>query len=65
MCKEGGGGGLLSFQGKLGTTDTDFPGKMTFFTVLTLLFRLFLPKIGLSHPHKNYIFEMSNNRAIC
>ena len=37
----------------------------SFFPVLTLLFHLSLPKIWLSHPHKNYIFEMSNNRAIC
>ena len=57
-------GGLLSFQGKIGTIAPDFPGKMTVFPVLTLFFRLSLPKIWLSHSHKNYIFEMSNNRAI-
>ena len=49
-------GGLLSFQGKIGTIAPDFPGKITVFPVLTLLFRLSLPKIWLSHPHKNYIF---------
>ena len=49
---------------KIGTTDPDFPGKMTGFPVLTLLFHLCLPKIWHSHLHKNYIFEMRNNRAI-
>ena len=57
-------GELLSFQGKIETISSDFPGKMTVFPVLTLLFHLSLPKIWLSHPNKNYIFEMSNNRAI-
>ena len=37
----------------------------SFFPVLTLLFHLYLPKIWLSNLHKSYIFEMSNNRAIC
>ena len=57
-------GGLLSFQGKSGTTVSDFSGKMTVFPVWTLLFCLSLPKIWLSHKHKNYIFEMSSNRSI-
>ena len=57
--------GLLSSQGKIGKIDPDFPGKMIVFPVLTVLFHLSLPKIWLSHPHKNYISEMSNNRAIC
>ena len=57
-------GRLLSLQGKIGTIVSDFPGKMTFFPVLTLLFNLSLPKIWLSYPHKKYIFEMSNNTAI-
>ena len=35
------------------------------FLVLTLFVRLSFLKIWLSHPHKNYIFKMSNNRAIC
>ena len=39
--------------------------KGQFFPVLTLLFHLSCPKIWLSHPNKSYIFEMSNNRAIC
>ena len=51
--------GILSFQGKIGKIAFDFPGKMTFFPVLTLLFHLSLPKIWLSHPHKSYIYEMS------
>ena len=38
--------------------------KMTVFLVLSLLFRLSLPKILLTHLHKSYIFEISNNRAV-
>ena len=34
------------------------------FQILTLLFRMSLSKIWLSHLHKIYIFEMRNNRAI-
>ena len=34
MCK----GGLLSLQGKIGTIDPDFPGKMTFFQFLSYFF---------------------------
>ena len=58
--------GLLIFQGKIRKIVPDFPGKNdSFFPVLTLLFHLSLPKIQLSHLHKNYLSEMSNNRAIC
>ena len=57
-------GDLVSFQGKVETIGPDFPGKMTIFPLLTLLFHLSLSKICLSHPNKNYIFEMNNNRAI-
>ena len=57
--------GFLSFQGKTETIAPDFPGKRTVYPVLTLLFHLPLPKIWLSHPNKNYIFGMNNNRAIC
>ena len=57
-------GGLLSLQGKIGAITPGFPGKMTAFPVLTVLFRLSLSKMWLSHLHKNYIFEMNNNRAI-
>ena len=56
--------GLLSFQGKYATISPNFLGKMLLFPVLTLLLRPSLPKIWLSHQHKNYTFEMSNNRAI-
>ena len=38
--------------------------KMTVFPVLTLLFHPSLPKMWLSHLHKNYISEIRNNRAI-
>ena len=59
-------GGLLSFQGKIETIASDFPGKMTVFSSFDSTFHLSLPKIWLSHPNPNktYIFEMSNNRAI-
>ena len=40
-----------------------FPWKNDSFH-FTLIFRLSLPKIWLSRPDKNYIFEMSNNRSI-
>ena len=55
---------ILSFQGKIETIFPAIPGKMTAFPVLTVLFHPSLPKIWLSHLHKNYIFEISNNRAI-
>ena len=57
-------GELLSFHGKIETIASDFPGKMTVFPALTLLFYLSLPQIWHSHLHKNYIFKMSNTRAI-
>ena len=65
-CVKGGGGGgeLLSFQGKIARIALDFSGKMTAFCVLTLLFHLPLPKIWFFHPHTNHIFDQSNNRAI-
>ena len=56
--------GLLSYQCKIETIALDFPGKYSFL-LLTLLFHVSLPKIWFSHPNKNYIFEMRNNRAIC
>ena len=56
--------GLLFFQPKIRAIVPFFPGKMTVFPALTLLFHLSFPKIWLSYPYKNYMFEMSNNRAI-
>ena len=53
----------VSFQVKNWNNSPDIRGKMTIFPVLTLLFQPFLPKIWHSHPNKNYIFEISNNRA--
>ena len=50
-------GGLLSFQGKIGTIFSVFIGKMTVFPVLTLLFHLSLPKTWLSHPQKNIFLK--------
>ena len=57
-------GGHLSFQGKIGTIFPAIPGKNDSCPVLALLFHSSLPKIWLSHLNKNYIFEISNNRAI-
>ena len=58
-------GELLSFKGKIETIPPDFPGKIIVFSSLILLFHLSLPKFWLSHQSKNYMFEMSNNRAFC
>ena len=57
-------GAPLSFQCKIETITSESPGKKTVFSSFTLLFHLSLLKIWLSHTKKNYIFEMSNNRAI-
>ena len=54
---------LLSFQRKISNFSC-YPWKKTGFPVLTLLFHLSLHKIWLSHLHKNYICEISNNRGI-
>ena len=40
--------GLLSFQGKIGTIATDFPEKMTVFSVLTILSTCLSLKSGIS-----------------
>ena len=56
--------GLLSFQRKIGTASPAIPVKIPVFLVLTLLFHPSLLKIWLSHLNKDYIFEISNNRAI-
>ena len=53
-------GGLLSFQGKIGTIVPDFPEKMTAFSSLDLPFHLSLPKIWLSYSHKNCILNFNN-----
>ena len=53
----------LSLQSKFETIAPGFLGKMMVFSSFSLLFHLSLPKIWFSHPHKNYIFGMSNNRA--
>ena len=57
-------GELLSFQDKIETLAPDLPGKMTVFSSFDPTFHLSLLKIWLSHPNKNYIFEMSKNSAI-
>ena len=57
-------GGLLSFQGKIETIAPDVPGRVMAFCTFDSTVPP-VPKIWLSHPNKNYIFEMSNNRAIC
>ena len=56
--------GLYPSRAKIGTIFPAIPGKMTVFLVLSLLFHPSLPKIWPSHPNKNYIFEISDNRTI-
>ena len=55
---------LLYFQGKIGTIPLISLEKWQLSLVLTLMFRLFLPKTWLSHKHKNYIFELGSNRVV-
>ena len=65
-CVKGGGGASI-LPGQKWTIATRLiflEKKDGLFSVVTLLFRLSLPKIWLSHPHKNNIFEMSDNRVI-
>ena len=40
------------------------PGKLSIFLVLSLFFRLSLPKIWQAHPHKSYIFKINKDRSI-
>ena len=56
--------GPLSFQGKNWNIFPDIPRKMTVIPVLSLLFHPFLPKNWFPYLNKNYIFEISDNRAI-
>ena len=55
--------GLVSFQAKLEQFSLLSLEKRQFL-VLTLLFYPSLPKIWLSHLSKNYIFKISDGRAI-
>ena len=52
------------FQGQIGKISPQIPGKLGNFLVLALFFHLSLPKIWLSHPNKNYIFETIKDRDI-
>ena len=70
---EGGGGyfkhkasmeGACMFQGQIGKITPETPGRLGNFSVLALFFHLSLPKIWLTHPHKNYIFETLQDRTI-
>ena len=56
--------GACMFQGQIGKITSQIPGRFDNFPVLALFFHLFLPKFGLAHPHKNYIFETIKDRAI-
>ena len=56
------GGSILT--GKNWNNFPAIPGKMTVFPVLTPFFHPSLPKTWLSHLNKNYIFEISENKAI-
>ena len=52
--------GACMFQGQIGRITPQTPGRFGSLQVL----HLSLPKIWLSHPHKNYIFESIKDRAI-
>ena len=56
--------GTLSIQGKNWNNFPCYPWKNDSFPVLSLLIHPSLPKIWLPHLHKNYIFEISDIRAI-
>ena len=56
--------GLYPSREKIETSFPSIPEKMTVFSSFGPTFHPFLPKIWLSHPNKNYIFEISDNRAI-
>ena len=52
------------FQGQIGKIIPQIPEKLDNFSVLALFFHLSLPKIWLTYPNKNYIFETIKDRAI-
>ena len=55
----------VCFRDKFGKLRLKLRGwRLDNFPVLAQFFHLSLPKIGLSHPHKNYIFEIIKDRAI-
>ena len=56
-------GSACMFQRQIGNYLQN-PGKLGNFPVLALFLHLFLPKIWLIHPHKNYIFDIVKDRAI-
>ena len=56
--------GTFMFQGQIGKIVPQIPGKLGNFPVLALFFHLSLPKIWLTHPNTNYIFETIKDRAI-
>ena len=56
--------GTFMFQGQIGKIVPQIPGKLGNFPVLAPFFHLSLPKIWLTHPNKNYIFETIKDRAI-
>ena len=51
------------FQGQIGKTASETPGRLGNCPVLALLFHLSLPEIWLTRSHKNYIFETIKDRA--
>ena len=56
--------GVLTIQGQIGKIPLQSPGNMNIFPVLTLFFYLSLPKIWLTKPHKDFVFEINKNRTI-
>ena len=56
--------GTFMFQGQIGKITPQIPGKLGNFPVLALFLHLSLPKIWLTHPNRNYIFEPIKDRTI-
>ena len=52
------------FQGQIGKIVPQIPEKLGNFLVLAIFIHVSLPKIWLTHPNKNYIFETVKDRAI-
>ena len=57
-------GGLYPSRAKIETIFPAIPGKMTVFSSFVPTFPPSLPEIWLPHLNKNYIFEISDNKAI-
>ena len=53
----------VEWRGQIGKITPKIPGKSGNFPFLALFFHLSLPRIWLTHPNKNYIFETIMDKA--